>query len=214
MRELYTKIKNAIKFGFTTRYTPDTENVPIVEVSYLKKPGKLAELISPYGLSVGLPANTQVLVFSVGGVEGRRVAIGWSQIDRFKNLNEGEVVLGNPKTGAHIKFDERGNIRIEAKDGNGDVIIIAQRDLTIDVTRDIRITVGKDFYIDISGGKDMNIEVDRDINIEAGRDVNIDAQQTNLGVGGNQIARIGDTVQVNTTTGIGTITSGGINTSI
>lgn len=46
------------------------------------------------------------------------------------------------------------------------------------------------------------------------KNIDFDAQNINLGTGGRQIARIGDSVQVDLATGKGTITSGGKATSI
>jgi len=67
---------------------------------------------------------------------------------------------------------------------------------------------------------DLDIEVGTgNVNLTA-NNVNIDAVQTNLGVGGPDIARVGDTVEVNVGSGssagtwTGTITTGGVNTSI
>jgi len=67
-------------------------------------------------------------------------------------------------------------------------------------------------------GGDLNLTVANDVNLKA-KNVNIDAATTNLGVGGQPIARVGDTVQVagvqaGGATVNGTITSGGGNTSI
>lgn len=52
-----------------------------------------------------------------------------------------------------------------------------------------------------------------EINIVANT-VNVNAARVNLGEGGEAIARVGDSVLVNTSTGEGTITTGGANTSI
>jgi len=66
---------------------------------------------------------------------------------------------------------------------------------------------------------DIDVETKVDVNIKA-KNVSIDASVTKLGVGGNAIARVGDSVQVNVIGGSssgthnGTITSGGDNTSI
>lgn len=63
------------------------------------------------------------------------------------------------------------------------------------------------------------IETAADVDVSADN-VNIDASTTNLGVGGNAIARVGDSVQVTVVGGsssgthTGVITSGGANTSI
>ncbi len=66
---------------------------------------------------------------------------------------------------------------------------------------------------------DVDVETQTDVNINA-NNVNIDAAVTNLGVGGAAIARAGDVVEVTVVGGSsagthsGTITAGGVNTSI
>jgi len=73
-------------------------------------------------------------------------------------------------------------------------------------------------YIIFKANGDINIVSEKDINLTAAGNVNINGVQinttgtTNLGSGGSAIARVGDTVKVGNE--IGTITSGGGNTSI
>lgn len=73
-----------------------------------------------------------------------------------------------------------------------------------------------DGKIEIESKGDLDITVNGAVNLTATSSVNIDAPLTNLGVGGNQIARLGDTVRVvvSGTPYDGTITSAGTNTSI
>ncbi len=81
------------------------------------------------------------------------------------------------------------------------------------------IYLRNDGIIEITGGSDLNIIVNGNCNLKAAK-VNIDAAQTNLGTGGAKIARLGDEVEVEITSGssagtyTGKITSSGVNTSI
>lgn len=59
----------------------------------------------------------------------------------------------------------------------------------------------------------LTLDIKGNVSIKADN-ATIDAQKINLGNGGKAIARIGDTVQVDGKTHIGTITSGGVNTSL
>lgn len=69
------------------------------------------------------------------------------------------------------------------------------------------------------GGANININC-KQANVTASESVNVDSPVTNLGVGGEKIARLGDEVEVEITSGsssgtwTGTITSAGVNTSI
>ena len=186
IKNLETKTENIVKRAYVSRSLVDAKESGVTQVSYFEKTG-LSEGVSPYGLSVRLPEGIQVVLFAVQGQENNRACIGYAQENRFKNLEPGEVVVGIPGSKTFIKFDKDGNITIEG---------------------DAKITVNSKGDIDIdSSGK---------INITSSGDVDVDAPKVNLGTGGAQIARIGDTVAVTVggTPGTGTITSGGVNTSI
>lgn len=171
MKYLYTKILNIVKRAFVSQSLTDDKSSGIVQVSYFGKTG-VSEVISPYGLSVRLPTGIQVLLFAVQSQENNRACIGYSQKDRFKDLEEGEVVIGNPLTRSFIKFDIDGNIEIES--------------------------TGK---IDIKSAKDVTIDVTGTVDLKATGDVTVDSPKVNLGIGGPPIARLGDTVMVSGTPG-------------
>jgi hypothetical protein len=176
--KLLTKVMNLIKRGYVSNSLPDTADYSQVQVSYMGNSRKAA-VINPYGLYTRLPLNTNVIMFSVNGQEENSAVVGYSREDRFKNLNEGEVLIGNPETGSYIKFESDNKIEILSKG-------------------------------------DLNIDVTGNVNLKASTAVNVDSPATNLGTGGNQIARLGDqiTVIVGGTPYTGNITSAGVNTSI
>ncbi len=184
MMSLLTKIINLCKRGFVSNSLQDDKDSSIAQITYFGKTG-ISEIVSPYGLSSRLPVGTQTLTFSVQGQENNRASIGYSQEDRFKNLLEGEVVVGNPKTGASVKFSIDGSIIINPSP-TGSLIINSNGDLSISANGDIKL--------------------------KATGEVDVDATRVNLGTGGPAIARVGDSVLVGTSTG--TITSGGSNTSL
>jgi len=165
IRRIYNKICNGIKYGYVSLVGNDSAKRCNAQITSFGSATVMA-VISPYGLNANLPLNTKVLIWNVLGQEDNPVCIGFSQADRFDKLEAGEVVVGNPKSRAFIKFDKDGNIEINAPG---------------------------------------------ELNIKATK-VNIDAVETNLGVGGAKIARLGDEVTVGSDTG--TITGSGDNTSI
>lgn len=124
---ILTKTQNLVKRGYVSLLDQDDKNVPHNQVSYLGKTG-ISERISPYGLYANLPKDTQVLLFSVCGDEANLAHIGYSQDKRFKNLKNGEVLVGNPQTQSYVKFDADGNIEVEAK---GKLIINVSGDAEI-----------------------------------------------------------------------------------
>jgi len=166
IRKLDIKIKSLIKRGYVSSFIKDNRPTAIAQVNYFDKTS-ISEILSPYGLNIGLPEKTDLIIFNIQGKEGTQICMGYSKNDRFMNLEQGEVVIGSPKTKSYIKFKEDGKIEIESKE---------------------------------------------DINIIVNGNVNIDATKINLGIGGAKIARLGDQVTVDGSTG--TITSAGENTSI
>ena len=63
--------------------------------------------------------------------------MGYSQAERFKNLESGEVVVGNPVTQSFVKFDKDGNITIDSK-----------KDVTINSTAEINVTSSGSVNVD------------------------------------------------------------------
>ena len=117
-------------------------------------------------------------------------------VARPEDVERGEPVFYHPVTGTRIIARNNGDLDIEIEQvegANGNVNIICNQ---------------------------ANVTAADTVNVTAATSVNIDAPITNLGVGGNEIARLGDAVEVTVTGGSsagtysGTITSAGVNTSI
>lgn len=196
IQDIYKKLKSIVKRAYVSRANDDSGDDPATQITFFGNKTDDAERISPYGLYTNLPEDTQVLLFCISSHGEDKSVMGYARKDRFKNLEEGEVVVGNIISGTFIKFNNDGSIDVEA---DGNVNITTPGEINID-GGDINIVNGT-----------VNITGDATVNAD---NVHLNATQVNLGSGGNDIARVGDSVLVNTGTGIGTITSGGINTSI
>lgn len=184
------KLKNIVRAGKITGPADNSKQFPVQQISFK---GKLADtlMVFPYGVYANVSTDDALaLMFAIDGNEENRAAIAYTPQKRPTDLANGEVAFYHPFSNSFIKFRNDGTIAIDAKGV-----------LNLDATGDI------------------NINVSGDANITASS-VNIDASVTNLGVGGQPIARVGDAVQVTITggssagTASGTITSGGANTSI
>lgn len=127
LTKLKNKVQGIIKYAYVTSTRDDSLDYPNQATSFYKKTNA-TQIISPYGLCAHLPKNTKVVLLSVQGNSENRAAIGFSQSDRFKNLEEGEVVVGNPKSRAFVKFDKDGNIEI-----------ISEDELNITVSNDVNL---------------------------------------------------------------------------
>lgn len=210
MRTLKTLISNIVKRALVSLSKTDDADIPVVQVSYLGKTGD-SEVLSPYGISVRLPKDIQVLLFAVQSQENNRLCIGYSQTDRFKNLEEGEVVIGNPLTKSFVKFDKDGNIDIESKakiviNSASDVEITNSGKLTVNSTGNVIVATNGDVALT---GTDIDIVANGDVSLKATGVVDVVSPQVNLGTSGAAIARVGDDVNLTT----GKIITGGNNTS-
>lgn len=137
IKNLDVKLRNLIKRGYVSYFIKDENLHAIAQITYFGKTSN-AEIISPYGLSVGLPEETNLIIFNIQGKEENKACIGYSQHDRFLNLKQGEVVIGSPKTKSYIKFKEDGTIEIDSK---GTINIKVNGDVNIDATK-VNLGVG------------------------------------------------------------------------
>lgn len=187
MNFLLQKLVNMIKRGLVTLPGSDADPYCRTQVSYMGKT-KNIEVVFPYGLAANLPENALVLLFNVQGQEENMAGIGNTPTQRFKNLAPGEVVVGSPRFGNYVKFGASGVIEI-ASTGALNVTVPGSANLTVAGETKLMGT-GK---ITIDGSGEVLIK---------------GASAINLGEGGAAVARVGDSVQVDPGTHVGTILTG------
>jgi len=100
---------------YITNISKDDKTFQFAQVEYMGKVVDV-EVIQPYGLSSNPPADSIGILFDIQS-DDNQVAIFNKHNERFKNLKEWEVQLGNFNTGASIKFEEDGNISVNATGG-------------------------------------------------------------------------------------------------
>lgn len=177
MTDLRNRIVNLIKRGIVS-LIDDTGTYFRAQVEYLGKTKKI-EVIFPYGLYGRPPKGSCAILFNVNGQEENMAGIVYDVLRRFTGLSDGEVVLGNPKTGSYVKMAASGNIELQT-----------DADVTANCANATLTTSGKTTIISTG-----DIELKGSANIL-------------LGSGGQPVARLGDAVQVNPATGTGTIIAG------
>jgi phage gp45-like len=123
------KIKNMIKRAATTAIMKDSGSVPTIQVKYFNKTA-LVEVLAPYGFCSSPPKNSMATVFNLLGQEENRTAIIDKPWQRFKNLKEGEVVIGNYLTLAKLYFKENGDVLLDLPEGNL-TVNVAEGDITV-----------------------------------------------------------------------------------
>ena len=191
------KIRSLIKRVVLTKSEPDTKNFPVYQISYK---GKVidAESIYAYGTHGVAPVGSLALSFNVDAHEDNQAVIAYKPDVRPMDLEPTEFACGNFVI---------GSIMIWKK--TGDLVEITKGEKTITVDQDFNLTVGGAINITATGNTTVTSP-----------QVDVIADLTNLGAGGQPIARLGDQVQVTVTGGssagtyTGTITGSGVNTSI
>lgn len=121
----------------------------------------------PYGYFAKAPAETQAILLHLEGKQDNAVALPYEPKTQFRDLENGEVIVGNQTSEVYIKFNNDGSVNIKA-------------------TADVNIDC-KDININC---KDININCEN-ANINASSKVNLETPQAdisgNLTVDGNII---------------------------
>lgn len=163
MRRLITMLKNAFKIAKLLS-VDDSGDLRFASVSMLGKTQKVL-LFTPYGLMHKPPANSLALVWSQQSQESNGIAMADDPKNRpLKNLDPGEVALGNYLTQNFIYFD---------KDG---LCTIAVDDLRITATNDIEMVANN---ITMQADNDLTIASDT-MGIEATTTLDVDSTQINV----------------------------------
>lgn len=141
VRKIWMTVVNMVKRSLTTLPVNDTTEFQTGQVTYLGNTAQI-ELVYPYGLCSSPPLGSLVLMFNIQGQEENRAGMANLTRQRFKNLKEGEVAIGNYLTGSVVKFLENGDIEVTGtSDLNltivGAVSITAP---TVSITSDVTIT--------------------------------------------------------------------------
>lgn len=178
-------IRNLIKRSALKTNPIDSGDFQIGQVSYL---GAItnAEIFHIYGFGSRPPIGSYCVNFSVQGQAEHQVCLAGTPAKRIKNLNPGETYFANLESGTNILNAENGDMKITV---NNDYISVIKNDTTITVSKNMDITVSGNITINCSGSTKINCD------------------SIDLGESGSAIARLGDSVQVDTGTGTGTITS-------
>lgn len=114
----------------------DATKYPSVGISYKGKDSDCLAL-TPFGIYNNPPEGSGGLVFTPSGIESNLWAIFQDFETRFKDLKEGEVIVGSPVHINNIEFKEDGAVNI-LTDGGG---LNLGKDSTLTLTQDAGDTV-------------------------------------------------------------------------
>lgn len=182
-------IKNLIRYAKVTLINDDSSKYPYTQMTYNGKTANVTT-VNPYGHYSVAPLNSLAVVWQINAQEENLAGVCFNPAGRFKGLKTGEVLNGNELTGSYIKFAN-----------SNEIDIVSKGDLVLNITGNVTINC-------------QTAQVNADsVTVDASFTV-AGANISTLGESGQPIARLGDAVLVDIATGIGTITSGGQNTSI
>lgn len=106
------KLKNIIRIGYISlNNSDDSKDRHIYTVSQYNSQFN-SYAIYPYGISANAPENSQAVIFNIQDSQGVTACIPVNHKERFKNLNTGEVKIGNFVKKNNIFFDKDGNVII------------------------------------------------------------------------------------------------------
>lgn len=190
---MVAKLRNMIVLAVKNTLNKFDLAYPQAQASWLGKAGNLI-VVFPYGTRSQAPVGSQMLKFNIMADEANRVAIEFDTDSLpADDMGVGEYECGNFLKGSSIRFMEDGTIKIKAV-----------KNLDIDIEGDVSIKSTGNVSIETAGSASVEAKT---VNVKAST-ATIDANCELGGSGGQGLARQGDTVQVNTETGAGTITSG------
>lgn len=107
----------------------DSGGIRTALITFLAKAKQKITLFTPYGLMSNPPVNSLAIVWTAQGQESKQIGFADDPKNRpIKNLNPGEVVIGNYDSGSYIFFSKdgtiviKGNIRMDGGVIKGDKV--------------------------------------------------------------------------------------------
>jgi len=103
------KIASLVSLGQVSN--PDTDK-DLDSVCQFQSKGQTlnAALYIPYGMSCNIPKGASLVLFANNGSAQSHIGYGSFPENRFRDLKEWELKLGNFKTKAHVFFKENGEV--------------------------------------------------------------------------------------------------------
>lgn len=113
----------------------DRVDYPTMQVKYLKDVIKVVQKLGIYGICSNPPKGSNGILFPILGSDSNIACLADDIKNRFKDLKEGELVLGNYLTKSFIKFNQDGGVEIHAKyikqiADEGDISMTAGNNIT------------------------------------------------------------------------------------
>ena len=161
-----SKIKNIVTFARITLASDDSGTYQIFQTEGIGKPINTVGVL-PYGLSANAPAGSTVVKLNAGSSAQNSAGIPFNPENRFRDLKEWEVKVGNFKTKANLYFEDDGSITLKAGDDGGDIRFEntdGSGSIDIKENGDVVLNDGEDFGVRFSELKSGFDELVSDFN--------------------------------------------------
>jgi len=122
MSDIVAKIRSMIQTALITRASKDDSDIQTAQCEATGKPLNYAN-VNPYGLSSNAPKGSSVIRWLLGGSSQNPMGMAFNSENRFKDLKEWEVAIGNFLKKNRIFFDEDGGITIEVVEANQPITV-------------------------------------------------------------------------------------------
>jgi len=196
MKSIINKIVNLITQVRMVKNSPDNENYPSAQVSYLKKATDVTRL-NPYPIISNPPPKALGIKLNSQAQEQNRFAIFHDPTNRKRGLKPGEGGIENTLTGSYVLLVE-----------NGDVQVVSKNDLIEEITGNLLQEIKGSLLQEITG--DLTSVVGGDINYTALGKISLNAP--NIEINGVAVTigtgALKDAARKGDTTGGGVITGG------
>lgn len=141
--------KNLIRRAIVSLLTDDKGTYPLIQVKYNDIVSDALRL-SPYGVCSNPPEKSIAYLLAPFNRVDEPAAIMDDVVNRFKELKEGEVQLGNYITRSSMKFLEDGSVSLTLPNGGDYILSVDDGQLSVDVPGDQGITINSGGNVDLT----------------------------------------------------------------
>jgi len=145
--DIIRMLRNLVKRGIQTDAPNDGGSNQIVKAKFMGQTREVKQ-VTPYGFYGSSPIGSELIIFSARSNPDDLYGISNIYKQRFKNLQEGEVVVFNVLSGSYSYFKEDGTIEVVSKK---DLIATVEGDVIATVAGDVTATIIGDTLLTTTG---------------------------------------------------------------
>lgn len=128
---------------------------------------------SPYGLDSQPPEGALALVLALNGRPDDLLALFSTPTNRYKDLDPGDVKIGNPEAESFVYFRRSGEVIFKVPKGNltidldqGESVITLAGDVNVEITGSLTISATDGFTVEGDTVFDGNLTMTGDLSVD------------------------------------------------